>query len=184
MAFIVLFSFVLIEKGSYATASLLSKNEILIQYQVIPLYQPLTINRLATKYFGFKPEEQISSTVSSGTLVYPLKELELVHNKDKFNIFIIASDAAGYSYINKEITPNLEEFKKDAYSFENHFSGGNSTRFGIFSLMYGLNATYWFNFLNNAQGPVLFDILQKLGYDINIISSTDTNWPEFKKHAM
>jgi membrane-anchored protein YejM (alkaline phosphatase superfamily) len=47
--------------------------------------------------------------------------------------------------------------------------------------MYGLNSTYWFSFLNANRGPVLFDVLNKLEYQINIISSANTNWPEFRE---
>jgi membrane-anchored protein YejM (alkaline phosphatase superfamily) len=47
--------------------------------------------------------------------------------------------------------------------------------------MYGLNSTYWFSFLNAYQKPILFDVLKELDYDISIFSSTNTNWPEFRK---
>jgi len=47
--------------------------------------------------------------------------------------------------------------------------------------MYGLNSTYWFPFVDAHRGSILFDVLKKLNYNINIISSTNTNWPEFRK---
>ena len=170
------------EKLTYGMASLFSKNEIISKFKVVPLYQPLTFTKLAAKHFGFKAEEQAKYSINTkADLNYPLEPLEIKEKSKKFNIFIFASDSVKYSIVNREITPNIEKFKKDALVFEHHYSGGDSTRFGIFSLMYGLNSTYWFSFLNANQRPVLFDVLKKLDYDISIISSTNTNWPEFRK---
>ena len=173
---------VLSEKIAYGLASLTNRNEIISRFTVIPLYQPLTFNKLANRYFGYKPQVDTQNTIrTEATLNYPIHPLKIEKIKKPFNIFIIASDSVSYSTINATNSPNIEGFKRDSINLKNHFSGGNATRFGIFSLMYGLNSTYWFPFLNNSQGSILFDVLKKQNYDISIISSTNTNWPEFKK---
>jgi hypothetical protein len=173
---------VLSDKVTYGLASLFSKNEIVSKFKIIPLYQPLTFRRIAEKYFGFKAEEQVKYRIKTeADLNYPLKPLVIDENNQKFNIFIIASDSLKYSILDEEVAPNITAFSKDSLVFEHHYSGGNSTRFGIFSLMYGLNATYWFSFLNANQQPLFFDALKKMDYQIDIFSSTNTNWPEFRK---
>lgn len=170
------------EKIGYGLLSLFSKNETISKFKVIPLYQPLTFTKVATKYFDFNIEKEAKNIIrKEGLLNYPLSPLKLKENQQKINIFIFASDAVNYTQINAKTTPNIENFKKDAISFQHHYSGGNATRFGIFSLMYGLNSTYWFSFLNANRGPVLFDVLNELNYNISIISSTNTNWPEFRR---
>jgi len=170
------------EKVGYGMASLFSQNEIVSKFKVIPLYQPLTFTKVAAKYFDFKAEEQAKYSIKKeADLNYPLKPLVIDKEAKRFNIFIIASDSVKYSIMNSEVAPNVEKFKKDALSFEHHYSGGNCTRFGIFSFFYALNPTYWFSFLNANQKPVLFDVLKKLDYEIEIVSSTNTNWPEFRK---
>ena len=170
------------EKVSYGVASLFSYNAIVSKFRVIPLYQPLTFRRIAAKHFGFKAEEQAKYSIQTdATLHYPLRPLTLAPRHKPFPIFIIASDAVKYTILSPELTPHLTAFAKESLNFKHHYSGGNSTRFGIFSLMYGLNATYWFSFLNANQKPLLFDILQQLHYQIDIFSSTNTNWPEFRK---
>jgi membrane-anchored protein YejM (alkaline phosphatase superfamily) len=170
------------EKISFGLATLFSKNQLIIPFKVIPLYQPLTFNKIASKYFSFTGEKQAQFSLKTNSdLNYPLQPLILDNQQIDFPIFIIASDSVKYDIINQELTPNIINFANDALVFKHHYSGGNSTRFGIFSLIYGLNATYWFSFLNSNQKPLLFDILQKRAYDISIFSSTDTNWPEFRK---
>ena len=172
----------LTDKLGFGFASLFSQNSLLSPIKVIPLYQPLTFTKIAAKHFGFKAEEQAKYSIKTeAALNYPLHRLTIDTNRSVFPIFIIALDSVKYNAIDTKLTPYISTFSKDAMVLEHHFSGGNSTRFGIFSLIYGLNATYWFSFLNANQKPLLFDILQKRGYDINIFSSTNTNWPEFRK---
>ena len=177
-----LFLIVFSEKVAYGAASLFSNKQILSRFQVIPLYQPLTFNKIAAKYFDIKPKVSVANTLQfDANLNYPLKPVQLVEKPRKFNIFIFASDSVSASRLNNKTAPNLMAFKKEALILNNHRSGGNSTRFGIFSLLYGLNSSYWFSALNANKGSVLFDVLKELGYQIKIISSTNTNWPEFRK---
>jgi len=149
---------------------------------VIPLYQPLTFTIAASKYLGIKsPDVASTVTTNAQELNYPLHPLQYADDAKRTNIFIFASDAVRNSIVTPETAPNVTAFAKDAIRYNDHFSGGIATRPGIFSLMYGLNATYWFKFLAANQGSALFTALQELDYQIRVISSTDTNWPEFRK---
>jgi membrane-anchored protein YejM (alkaline phosphatase superfamily) len=177
-----LFVIVLSEKIAYGMLSLFSQNEIVSKFKVIPLYQPLTFTKVATKYFGFEIEKEAKNIVQKDALLnYPLSQLRVKKHLNKINIFIFASDAVTSSVLDTQVAPNIEKFKDDSITLQNHYSGGNATRFGIFSLMYGLNSTYWFSFLDANRGSILFDVLTQLGYNISIISSTNTNWPEFRR---
>jgi len=181
MVTIPLLFIIMSEKISYGFLSLFSNNELLSNFKVIPLYQPLTFNKLAYKYFDYKPKVETQNIIKTkAKLNYPLHKIKFKKDSKKINIFIFASDAVRNDILNEETAPNIEQFKKESLVFNNHRSGGNATRFGIFSLMYGLNSTYWFSFLNANQGSILFDVLKDLNYYIDIISSTNTNWPEFK----
>jgi membrane-anchored protein YejM (alkaline phosphatase superfamily) len=178
--FLPLLAIILIEKIAYGYTNLMGYNDIYSKFKVIPLYQPLTFNKLAYKLFGYK-KQTIQNNIHTGQLNYPLEPIQVTLNAKKYNVFIIASDAARNDYITPQIAPNLTEFKKDAIVFNHNYSGGNATRFGIFSLFYALHSTYWFSFLDAKKGPVFFDTLDKLGYETHIITSTNTDWPEFKQ---
>ena len=172
---------IVVEKLSYGFASFQAQKDILVKFRVIPLYQPLTFNSFIYKHFGYKPKIAVQNTIiASATLNYPKEKLEFNRTKH-FNVFIIASDAVQYAALNKEDAPNLVQFKKENINFSHHYSGGNGTRFGIFSLMQGINATYWFSFLEADKGSVLFDSLNQLDYETHIVFSTSTMWPEFRK---
>ncbi len=177
-----LFFIILIEKVSFGLATAYSKNEIVSKFAVIPLYQPLTFNRLAYRFFGLETKEEMSTVIDGNQDInYPLEPLTYAEDAKKTNIFIFGSDAVRRSVIDEKTTPNIAAFAKESFLYDNHVSGGNSTRFGIFSMMYGINATYWFKFLSAAKGSILFEALDTLGYQTNISSSTSTQWPEFRK---
>jgi len=177
-----LFLLIIIEKVAFGFADVYAKGDILSKFAVIPLYQPLTFTVAASKYLDIKsPDVALSVTTNAQELHYPLSPLKYAPDLNKTNIFIFASDAVRNSIITPEIAPNITAFAQEAYRYNDHFSGGIATRFGIFSLMYGLNATYWFKFLAANQGSILFTALQELDYQVRVISSTNTNWPEFRK---
>jgi membrane-anchored protein YejM (alkaline phosphatase superfamily) len=178
-----LFFIIVIEKFTYGYHDLANDTNVLSKFKVIPLYHPLTYTRFAKDHFGYVPKPKVSNEIDrEAALRYPLSPIE-IKDPNKINIFIFASDAVQNHDVTPLTAPNLTLFSKEAYRFQNHRTGGNATRFGIFSLMYGLNSTYWFNFLAASQGPVLFNTLAKMGYAFSIISSTNTNWPEFRKTA-
>ena len=52
-------------------------------------------------------------------------------------------DALRPDKVGAETTPAIEALASDGLLFENHYSGGNSSRMGIFSLFYGIPSTYW-----------------------------------------
>lgn len=170
-----------VEKVSFGFASLYHRSEIISSFSVIPLYQPLTFSRFAAKYFGHIPKPKEQNTIDfQGHLNYPRKPLKLSAGI-RPHIFIFASDSVKADMVSPEITPFLSQFQEENQSFKNHYSASNTTRFGIFSLFYGLNPSYWFSFLRGSHPPVFFEVLKKLQYNIQIISSTSTRWPEFRR---
>jgi membrane-anchored protein YejM (alkaline phosphatase superfamily) len=65
--------------------------------------------------------------------------------------------------------------------FNQHFSGGNATRPGIFSLFYGLPPTYWTSFLATRRIPVFMQELENNHYQMGIYASAELKLPEFNK---
>ena len=68
-----------------------------------------------------------------------------------------------------------------AANFRSHYSGGNGTRMGMFSMFYGLYGSYWFSFLNEGRGPALLDVLLDGGYQTATYTSARFTYPEFDK---
>lgn len=114
-------------------------------------------------------------------LNYPLVDLKFVPATTKLNVLIIAIDTWRYSSMSEIITPSIYEFSKHSLVFTNHYSGGNCTGPGIFSLFYALPPNYWASFLRARKSPVLIDSLQHQGYTVRAFLSAQSNFPQLDK---
>jgi hypothetical protein len=179
------FAFIAGDKAGYAVADLYNVREITRNNKVFPLYQRATIKRFARRHLGMKtdPQETLAVKYSGRTLNYPREPLVRRPGGELPNIIWIVVDAWRFDMLTEEVAPNILAFSKQALVFRNHYSGGNATRFGIFTLVYGVYGTYWHPFLAEGQSPVLLDELMKLGYDFRIISSSRLTNPEFRRTA-
>ena len=77
------------------------------------------------------------------------------------DILFIVIDAWRFDTLRPDVTPNIWRFGQGAARFTEHFSGGNATRAGIFSLFYGVPATYWHHMLQQHRGPELVSALSR-----------------------
>jgi len=186
IAILVGLSMVMADKGIYACADIVNNTEITKNAKLYPLYQPLTVKGFASRQLGINIKREDTFKISKNrTLVnYPKEELVFNSSNDKnHNIIMIVVDGLRFDMLDSEIMPNTWEFGKENIIARNHYSGGNGTRFGIFSLIYGISGTYWHDFLASRVPPVLIDVLIEKGYDFKILSSTKLTFPEFRKTA-
>ena len=185
VSLIMSFVFILADKATYAVSDLYNVREVIRYTKVFPLYRGITIKRFMARHFGFDTERMDGISFKKGysTLVYPLEALSKTGPGNKPNIIYIVVDAWRFDMLSEHVAPNIHRFSQEAVVFKNHYSGGNATRFGIFTLIYGVYGTYWHPFLAEQQSPVLLDELMKLGYDFKIISSSKLTNPEFRKTA-
>jgi uncharacterized protein len=169
---------------TYAYGDLYDIQPITRVYQIVPYYQPLTIKRTYHRIYGKLPTPQINLNAKrSGNLNYPLHEMIWEEPAKKLNYIFIVVDCFRLMSFNQEITPELWKFSQRSQTFLNHFSGGNSTRNGVFSILYGIYSSYWDHFLQRNQTPVFIDRLQDLGYQTQVYASTLQSFPEFRKTA-
>jgi membrane-anchored protein YejM (alkaline phosphatase superfamily) len=173
------------DKLVFAVADIYNQTQITKLVKLFPLYQPFTMKHFAEKTLGIKinRENKLDINIKSTMLKYPLSELHTPENSKKPNIIWIILDAYRYDMLNNDVTPNINAFSHKSQTFKNHYSGGIATRFGIFSLFYGVYSYNWHKFLAERVSPVFIDELIKLGYDFNISSSTKLTYPEFRKTA-
>ena len=185
VSLIIAFVFILADKSTYAVSDLYNIKDVTRSTKIFPLYQRLTVKHFMRKHFGFEidREDQISFKRGYTSLAYPLNSLQNKPLKSYPNIIWILIDAWRFDMLKEEVTPNILKFSKEAIVFTNHFSGGNASRFGVYTLIYGVYGSYWQAFLGERQSPVLLDELMKLGYDFKIMSSTKLTNPEFRKTA-
>ncbi len=151
------------------------------QNRYIPWLPPITM-RKQLKSWGFEVDTSKKTTLSvkSAPLNYPLEALDCSTEKP-LNILYVVVDSLRYDMLTPEIMPFTDSLKAQAYNFTQHYSSSNSTRYGIFSLFYGIGGSYWRPMLNITRGSPLFDLTQKHHYQHFIYGSATLTFPEFDR---
>lgn len=166
------------EEVSHGLASFMNIHPILQACSTIPLHLHLTFRCLAEDMGFQKPPEQ-TTMIKSGKVKYPLEPIKFTKVENPYNIVCLVSESLRWDMLDPNIMPNLWQFSSDqAIRFNQHYSGGNRTRMGLFSLFYGLYPNYWYSFEQQKIGPVLMDAMLFQNYQMTVNTSQSFTYPE------
>jgi membrane-anchored protein YejM (alkaline phosphatase superfamily) len=154
----------------------------------IPLFSPATAKEKLLSS-GLVDAQSIRANKQdfshkSGSLVnYPSQPLETSINGKPLNVLLIVLDTARFDIVEPNVMPILSEFAQgnSVQVYNEHMSGGNGTRTGIFNLFYGLPGTYWGAFSANQVPPVLMSSFQKHGYELGVYAAAPLTQPAFDR---
>ncbi|MDZ7922840.1 MAG: sulfatase-like hydrolase/transferase [Marinagarivorans sp.] len=184
-------AFILLEVGFIlfnGFADGLQWNPVIQQNRYIPWLPPISM-RKQLKSWGFDVDTSKKATLSvkSAPLNYPLEPFDCSavspssRAQKPLNILYLIVDSLRADMLTPEIMPFTDSLKTEAYTFNNHYSTSNSTRYGIFSLYYGIDGSYWRPMLNIARGSPLFELTQQHNYQHFIYGSATLTFPEFDR---
>lgn len=176
--FVVLFGYVAVNLINVYSVSQNVK-AVTILTERIPLYYLLRANSLLNE-FGLVAvrEEKVNLSGDSGSFRYPLNDLTYENGTGQ-NVLILAIDSLRADVVDEKTMPNFSRFKKRAISFVDHYSGGNATRAGVFSLFYGLPPLYWKTALASNVPAAMVTGFQKAGYEVTAFATATLLRPEF-----
>ena len=177
-----------IDKSLYAMASLTGDRELLYAARPLPGPKPRLGHLIDLMRDGRQDIHGLLAKVSLGgepgqKFTYPQNRPEIPADGRRPNFMVLVLDSWRKDAFTEELTPNLHRRSQHARTFQDHKSGGNGTRFGLFTMLYGLQGSYWFRALENGSTPVLIDTLQSLDYDIRVFSAASMQFPEFRSTA-
>jgi membrane-anchored protein YejM (alkaline phosphatase superfamily) len=177
-----------VAQGIYAWADASYYVPVTSIAQQLPVQRGFTAKKLLVRYglvdISQSRERQLANRMASGknqsttaNLNYPLAPLQCTA-AEPLNLVIIMVDAMRGDLLGSGITPNLDQLAAQrATRFSNHFSGGNSSRMGAFSLFYGLPPGYFGSFEALQKPPVLMDRLMAANYQLGLFSSSNLYRP-------
>ncbi|CAM4120721.1 DUF3413 domain-containing protein [Flavobacterium antarcticum] len=178
--------FTLFSNSIYAWSDANYYGSITQTKEVFPVYFPLTADSLLLKLGLVDLERSKNKSVAtentSNTIAYPSQPIRSDNPVQK-NIIYIVIDTWRWDCMTAEITPNIYAFAKKSIVFDNHMSGSNMTTGGIFSLFYGIPATYFQNFTTQQIAPVLMNELQKQKYQFHVFASSTLENPPFNRNV-
>ena len=172
-----------VEKTIYAQANLARDRQVTALARLFPLYARVPAEDLASKVLGFELDRTPRVELEGFELHYPLAVPTLDPAGPRPNVLVLVVDCLRSDLLNATNAPHMARWAESSLSFADHVSGGNSTRYGIFSLLYGLYGSYWFPFLQERRSPVLLDVLGEAGYETGVFSSASMNYPELRSTA-
>jgi len=172
-----------VEKTIYAQANLSRDRQVTALAHLFPLYARVPAEDLASKVLGVELDRTPRVELEGVSLHYPLAVPTLDPSGPRPNVLILVVDCLRRDMLGPTTAPNMSRWAEGSRRFENHISGGNSTRYGIFSMLYGLYGSYWFPFLQERRSPVLLDVLLQNGYRTGVFSSATMNYPELRDTA-
>jgi len=166
----------------HAYADAMGYGEVTRQTRLLPGYEPLTAKSfLEDQGFDVVSRTRATSAAYEGSLDYPRSPLKTHAPGDQPNIVFIVIDSWRFDAINDEVTPNMASFARDNQRFMQHYSGGNATRIGLFSLFYGIPGTYWHSMLHTGTRAALVSRLVDLDYRFGIFRSAPLSSPAFHR---
>ncbi|MCI0511162.1 MULTISPECIES: DUF3413 domain-containing protein [Chromohalobacter] len=192
VGFAVLFAAQLGAHSWHAWADATYNTRITSLTRYVPLYYAATAKRFFKKHGWVDASEnradnagrRLEHAKGSGKLDYPTQPLSCHPVEKRPNILMVAVDALRADMLDPRWMPNTTRFaKRHAKVFTQHYSGGNSTKAGGFSMFYGLPSTYWDAFESSQTAPVWINRLQALNYQPKILSAATLISPAFDRTA-
>ncbi|MFC1654978.1 sulfatase-like hydrolase/transferase [Myxococcota bacterium] len=174
---------VVADKSLYTVGDLYEIPEVTRIQRMFPLYQPLILKGFVSTQLGMEisPGQPSTNPQESGRLDYPRKTLSFTPTEARPNIVIAVVEGGRFDMLQPSVMPHLDRWSRSHHRFERHHSAGNSSRFGVFGLFYGIYGSYWHSFNAERRPPVLIGLLKEMGYEFFIASCTNLNFPEFKQ---
>ncbi len=176
---------VVFEKVTYAFADARRDRAITARAALFPAYQRFTMKRTLARFVevDMRPDARLDVAEPGLLLRYPHEMPVLPASGARPNVLVIVIDSLRADMLDSATMPRIDAWSKQARVFANHASGGNATRFGIFSLVYGIHGTYWMPVYEENAPPVLVTALARAGYDMRVISAAKMSYPEFRSTA-
>ncbi|GAA5214982.1 DUF3413 domain-containing protein [Corallincola platygyrae] len=101
---------------------------------------------------------------SSKTLNYGVQNLPSSQAAYTNSVLVVVIESWRSDMLTEEVMPNLYALSRSGLRFTNHFSGGNGPSEGVFSLLYGLPATYQDHVTKASIPPLVSSALEREGY--------------------
>jgi len=145
----------------------------------LPLYFPLKDARRLARWGLVDPararDRDLVASLGrppGGELRYPRAPLRCEPRAPLLNVLLIVIDAMRADSLAPGTAPLMATFAEGARRFDTHYSGGNSSRAGMFSIFYSIPASYWDDFADDHRPPVLMDLFRQYGYQLGLFSSS------------
>lgn len=167
------------EEMVYAYSVHTGQEDYLQAAEVVPFHLHTSASK-TFKRMGIERTALTELRIASGEVDYPGKHLAAKTLDHYPNVIMLVGESFRWDLLTAEITPNLWAFSNQALRFNKHYSGGNRTRMGLFSMFYGLYSPYWYSFERQRVAPALMNFVQDKHYQLALHTSQSFDYPELR----
>ncbi len=174
--FLLIFSIFIVQELTHGSMVAMGKFDVVQASSSFPLHLKTTFNSWVKK-MGYQPASSVKK-MASGKVHYPFRPLMHKDVEKPLNIVWLVAESLRADMLTAEIMPNVWEYSEKNFRFNHHYSGGNRTRMGMFSMFYGLYAPYWYAFEEQKISSPILDTLMSQNYQLQINTSQSFSYPE------
>ncbi len=167
------------EESVYAYSTYTGQEDYIAAADVVPFHLHASAAGLF-KRMGIERTALKTLRIAGGEVEYPGKNLQSKPLAKYPNVIMLVGESFRWDLLDPEITPNLWKFSNQALRFEQHYSGGNRTRMGLFSMFYGIYSPYWYSFEQQRVAPALMNFLRSKDYQLALHTSQSFDYPELR----
>jgi hypothetical protein len=106
----------------------------------------------------------------------------IIAEKNNINIVFLVFESLRFDMDDPMIMPNFHRLKQQWISSSQHFSNSNCTGNGTFGILSGQTPFYWYPSYKNQIQPRVLSVFDKLGYDIDIYTTTALEYSDMDKY--
>lgn len=132
-----------------------------------------------------EPLEGLTGNSETTHLNYPgdlkLDEINIIHD---FNIVMVVIESLRQQDVGSDSAPFITKLGRETIWLNNHYTGGNTTHYGLFSLLYGLNPYYFHDFRLSQVPPVGISLLRENGYSVYSTTARTMRWYDMEKFML
>ena len=183
----------LIEKIFFSYFYYTERDETLTYWNSVPSYTVLRMSKVWTPILDAPTEaEKAAANISwdfESDFLDSQKRLnekieKIKANKKDINIVFLMFESLRYDMNDPEIMPKLNNYATSNkwVTSKQHFSNSNCTGNGIFGALTGQTPFYWYPSYKKELQPTALSIFDKLGYEIDIYTTTALGYSDMDKH--
>lgn len=157
------------ERAAYAAADAVGHRDVVRASHVVPFYPSLVGVDLAKRVAMGAPRRD---TDTAGDPV-----VQFAPDAPRWNVLWLVLDSWRADAMSPSLTPVASALGERSTVFHAHVSGGDATRWGLVSMLYGLPAATWSRLQLERRSPPLLAVLRNRGWQLGLFTSID-NMPD------
>ena len=150
------------ERLVFTVAERTGRRDVVRATQVVPFYPVLVGVDLARRW-----------SAPAVTPAAPPPDIAFAPDAPRWNVLWIVLDSWRADAMTPSLTPVAEALGRRATVFRDHTSGGDATRYGLVSMLYGLPASSWSRLQLERRSPPLLAVLAARGWRLGVFTSVD-----------